>query len=649
MRPGPARTRRWRRRAAVRAWSAVLCSPAPPRRTGRRAYDGPTTCQTSGPRGRRRCAPRRPRCPHGADRPVAARYPPGRTADAGHRHDPRRPRGVVRRQLRRVGRRSCVHGRPPNGTDHRRAVDRPRRPNAAAHPGRRPGRSGAQAGRRGGTARWTHPRGCRSAYRSRAGRLRARCHGRPGGHRLRARCRRRDRRCVDRRRGDRRCRGHLDGRCHASRCSGRRASRCLRGGGGRRSHGCHDHHDGDGHPAGHRCGRRGADVRPARRCHRGRPDGRRHASWCSGRRASRCLHGGGDRHASHHHCRRDPADRSRHASRCRLGRHAEARPRASCRHRGWSRCRVNRRRHGHRASHHHCGWDRCRVNRRRHGHRASHHHCGWGRCRASRRGRRAGGRLRASYRHCDWDRCRASRRDRRGEVRLRASRCPRGGGRRSANRCRRRGHRGGAGRPLRYHQRGRRGGGGRRASRCLRAADRCRCAAHVGRRRGSTCRACYRHGGRSHRCLASRRGRRHCGQVGRRGRVAIRHASRRCDRATTAAPNAHRPAQRRGTSSRVRRHGYRYRVDPRRGCRRTDRPRVDHRPGLPGRDHLPSNGFGRHCRHADARLRDRSHPPYSLHKDTNLRAGAAGARQRPPACGRENGGEANASPPLFRV
>ena len=566
MRPGPARTRRWRRRAAVRAWSAVLCSPAPPRRTGRRACDGPTTCQTSGPRGRRRCAPRRPRCPRRTGRPVAARSLPGRTADAGHRRDPRRARGVVRPQLRRVGRRSCVHGRPPNGTDHRRAVDRPRRPNAAAHPGRRPGRSGAQAGRRGGTARWTHPRGCRSAYRSRAGRLRARCHGRPGGRRLRARCRRRDRRCGDRRRGDRRCRGHLDGRCRASRCSGRRASRCL--------------------------------------------------------------HGAGDRHASHHHCRRDPADRSRHASRCRLGRHAGARPRASCRHRGWSRCRVNRRRHGH---------------------RASHHHCGWGRCRASRRGRRAGGRLRASYRHCDWDRCRASHRDRHGEVRLRASRCPRGGGRRSANRCRRRGHRGGAGRPLRYHHRGRRGGGGRRASRCLRAADRCRCAAHVGRRRGSTCRACYRHGGRSHRCPASRRGRRHCGQVGRRGRVAIRHANRRCDRATTAAPIAHRSAHRRGTNSRDRRHGSRYCGAPRRGCRRTDRPRVDHRPGLPGRDHLPSNGFGRHCRHPDARLRDRSHPPYSLHKDTNLRAGAAGARQRPPACGRENGGEANASPPLFRV
>jgi len=138
VRPGPARTRRWRRRAAVRAWSAVLCSPAPPRRTGRRACDGPTTCQTSGPRGRRRCAPRRPRCPLGTDRPVAARYLPGRTADAGHRHDPRRPRGVVRPQLRRVGRRSCVHGRPPSGTDHRRAVDRRRRPNAAGHPGRRP-------------------------------------------------------------------------------------------------------------------------------------------------------------------------------------------------------------------------------------------------------------------------------------------------------------------------------------------------------------------------------------------------------------------------------------------------------------------------------------------------------------------------------
>ena len=488
MPPGPARTRRWRRRAAARVWSAVLCSPVPLRRTGRRGCDDPTTCQTNGLRGRRRCAPRRPRCPRGTGRPVAARRLRGRTADAGHRHDPRRARDRGPSAARRRGGRcSCLHGRPPNGTDHRRAVGRLRIPAPPVIPGvalaaaeRRPAAVALVA-----AVLPTGPavRGCRSACRPRP--------SRPGSHR--GRPRRRDRRGADRRRTDRRCRGRLVGRPRRP-APPRQPLPSRRGWSSLLRLLPRSSLAGAGRPASHRCGR------PARRRRRGHPDGRPApaaapvvAPGALSRQPLPSRRGRSSRQPlpllpprsgptgvatpaaaaavvtprgalapatatavgplsreplPPRSSRQPPRPVPPHATRC--GRHAEVHPRASCCRRGRGRCPANR---CHRAS-------------------AARPY----RCRASRHGRRAEGRLRASYRRCDRDRCRASRRGRRAGVRLRASRCPRVGGRRSARCCCRcccrcRGRRGGADRRARCHQRVRRGGGGRRANRCLHVAD----------------------------------------------------------------------------------------------------------------------------------------------------------------------------------
>ena len=348
-----------------------------------------------------------------------------------------------------------------------------------------------------------------------------------------------------------------------------------------------------------RRGHHGAGGRHASRCCLGHP-----ARCRCARRCRRGRHGATDRRASRCRCRDHP-DRRPHA-RCRRGRHGVGGPLASycrccdrhavgdapashcrCRdHPDRQRCarRWCRDRHGaggRPASC--CRWRLDHASYHRHGRRAS-------RCRFRDRPDR-----RPHGRYC---------RGRHGVGGLPAS-------------CRRRCHLGRRG--LRRHVR--RWRRGRPASRCLPAVDRQHCGGRDDHPRGSTCCGSRLSGGRSRRALANHRGRRRAGRL---DPIGHRHATRRCGRATTGGLTF-RSANRHRTISR--RRGCRSRGCRRLGYRRIAHPRLGHRWGLRARDRLPPNDSGRYRRQPDARPRDRNHPPYSLHKDTHPRSGAAGARQ----------------------
>ena len=537
----------------MRAWSAVLCSLPPCRRTGRRACDGPTSVRpaaladVAGARVRRREVPARPTL----GRPVAAALPGARP--------PRRPAPVTvttpggpaaSRSVRScaapvVVAASTVVRR--NGTDHRRAVDRPRRPNAAAHPGRRPGRSGAQAL---GVAA-VLPAGPAPAVVVAPTALvldaSALCLAAAAAYVAR--------RLAHPPRGRRASRRRVPPVRERSRLPAPRSSRQpppVPPGAAFAARGCRRHADGGDHPAGHRCGRRGADVVPPAAATAVVPTvAAAPAALRSSRQPLPSRRGRSSRQPPPLPPRSGRPESPRQPLPPR--RHAEAAPRRADSRLPLSRTAAA----GVVAAAAATATAVAVVATAAEPSRQPPP------LRSSRRGplSRAPAAAPIAARQPPplrgWARCRAAatavvptRRALAPAAALAAGAVvPPAAAGAAVDR--------------------RRLGSHRRSRRAVVAPAAAFARSSPGRRADPP-RSCRGHRGLRRCCR--RRGRRHGPGIGRRGRVAIRHASRRCDRATTAAPNAHRPAHRVPRDQLPRfavPRAPRYRGDPRRGCRRT--------------------------------------------------------------------------------